>query len=255
MPRADPMAARPGVPPRGRRVAGPPAPESPLKYTTLNLDPDESHALVLALVPPGRKVLDIGCATGYLSDALAARGCRVVGVEIDPRAAAVARQRGLDVRVGPLAQVMNRSEQGTFDCLVFADVLEHVVDPRTFLQGALRFLRPHGVVVVSVPNVAHWSVRLALCRGQFDYTPTGLLDETHLRFFTADSLERLLAGCGLTVVERRYSVGSGTYWRTSRWIWWQRQKLLRRVVPRWPGLFAFQFVWKAARSSVPDGAR
>lgn len=216
------------------------------KYTELNLQPEEAHALVLDLIGDAHNVLDVGCATGYLSEAMMKRGATVVAVEVDPAAAAVAKQRGVDVRVGLLPEVMTETDHRRFDCLVFADVLEHIVDSRTFLHDALRFLRAGGHVVVSVPNVAHWSVRSHLFRGDFDYTPTGLLDDTHVRFFTAASLERMLLDCGLTIAERRYSLGSGQYWQISnRELQWQRLKLLKAAARRWPGLFGYQFVWKA----------
>jgi SAM-dependent methyltransferase len=174
------------------------------------------------------------------------RGAQVVAVEVDANAANVAKTRGVDVRVGLVDEVLPRSDYGRFDCLVFADVLEHIVDPLRFLSRSLRFLRPGGQVVISVPNVAHWSVRSQLLAGRFNYTPTGLLDETHVHFFTAASLQKMLAECGLTVMERRYSLGADLYGRLEhRTLRWQRQKLLRGLSRRWPGLFAFQFVWKA----------
>jgi methionine biosynthesis protein MetW len=219
-----------------------------LKYTELGLNPDESHALVLQHVAGAPRVLEIGCATGYMSEELMARGSEVVAVEVDEQAAAIARARGVDVRVGTLEEALRPSEIGSFDCVTFADVLEHVTSPETFLRNALAYLRPGGHVVVSIPNVAHWSVRFQLLRGNFDYTKTGLLDDTHVRLFTEASVERLIAGAGLHVIDRRYTIGLSCYRKvTNPDLWWQRQKLLRTLARRWPGMFAFQFVWKAAR--------
>jgi len=200
-----------------------------LKYTELGLNPDESHALVLQHVAGAPRVLEIGCATGYMSEELMARGSEVVAVEVDEQAAAIARARGVDVRVGTLEDALRTS-------------------PETFLRNALAYLRPGGHVVVSIPNVAHWSVRFQLLRGNFDYTKTGLLDDTHVRLFTEASVERLIAGAGLHVIDRRYTIGLSCYRKvTNPDLWWQRQKLLRTLARRWPGMFAFQFVWKAAR--------
>ena len=226
-----------------------------LKYTELGLNPDESHALVLQQVAGAPRVLEIGCATGYMSQELMARGSAVVAVEVNEQAAAIARARGIDVRVGSLEDALRPAEIGSFDCVTFADVLEHVATPDTFLRNALTYLRPGGHVVVSIPNVAHWSVRFQLLRGNFDYTRTGLLDDTHLRLFTAASVERLLAEAGLHVVDRRYTIGLSCYGKVNHPdLWWQRQKVLRTLARRWPGMFAFQFVWKAVLPAAGAGA-
>jgi 2-polyprenyl-3-methyl-5-hydroxy-6-metoxy-1,4-benzoquinol methylase len=223
-----------------------------LKYTKLVDDPDESHAGVLDLIPPGSAVLEIGAATGYMSKAIQARGCAVVAVEKDPEAASLARAAGIDVRTGRLEEV---GLSDTFDCLVLADVLEHVPDPDEFFEKALRHLRPGGWVVLSVPNVAHWSLRWSLLRGRFDYTRTGLLDDTHLRFYTARTLESLLARHRLTIVERRASGGFGCYprWKSHEVLWRQRQ-LIRWLKRTFPRLFAYQFVWKARLEKGPAEA-
>jgi SAM-dependent methyltransferase len=86
-----------------------------------------------------------------------------------------------------------------FDVIVFADVLEHLLDPVGTLHGYLRFLAPGGRVLVSVPNVAVWNVRAGLLLGRFQYTATGTLDRTHLRFFTRANLRRALGDAGLRV--------------------------------------------------------
>jgi methionine biosynthesis protein MetW len=217
-----------------------------LKYTGMADAPDESHALVLELAGGAPRILEIGCATGYMSQAFIARGSQVVAIEVDEAAAAVARARGVDVRVGSLDDTLGHNEIAGFDCITFADVLEHVTTPDTFLRKALQYLRPGGHVVVSIPNVAHWSVRFQLLRGNFNYTRTGLLDDTHVRLFTQDSVERLLAGAGLRIIDKRYALGTYSYRRIQNAeLQWQRLKLLRMLGRRWPGMFAFQFVWKA----------
>jgi O-antigen biosynthesis protein len=94
----------------------------------------------------------------------------------------------------------------TFDVIVFGDVLEHLRDPLPTLRQARTMLSPGGSVVVSVPNIAHGSVRLALLRGKFPYGPLGLLDNTHLRFFTRDGLEDLMREAGLVMIDTRRSV-------------------------------------------------
>lgn len=177
------------------------------QYDT-TIDPtarNTSHGLLLELVGGGRRVLDAGCATGYLAEALVARGCRVSGVEYVPEAAEKARPHLERLLVGNLDELDLVAEfgEGAFDVLVFGDVLEHLRDPAEVLRRALPLLVPGGSVVLSVPNVAHGSLRLALLQGRWRYTETGLLDRTHIRFFTRTSLVELLREAGLAPVEMR----------------------------------------------------
>ena len=177
----------------------------PLKYTSFDERPGSTHNLVVGLVPPGAHVLEIGCATGYMSEVLRERlGCTVVGLEIDPAAAAEAAGRADRVLVGDV-ETFEWEEllpDERFDAVVFADVLEHLRDPTAVLERVRTLLTEHGVVVASVPNVAHVSVRLALLAGEFRYRETGLLDETHMRFFTRASLQDLFERCGFVIVRR-----------------------------------------------------
>lgn len=164
---------------------------------------DNSHAYLVRLVGPGKRVLDVGCATGYLGEVLKRRGCEVVGVEIDPTSAAKAAEVLDDVLVADLERVDLAQAFGpaSFDVVVFGDVLEHLRDPLTLLRSSVGLLRPGGSVVVSVPNVAHGAVRLALLQGRWQYLDRGLLDRTHVTFFTRTSLLRLMADAGLAVVD------------------------------------------------------
>jgi 2-polyprenyl-3-methyl-5-hydroxy-6-metoxy-1,4-benzoquinol methylase len=88
---------------------------------------------------------------------------------------------------------------GPFDAIVYGDVLEHLIDPRRVLVELDRALGPEGFVVISVPNIAHLYIRLLLLLGRFDYIDRGILDDSHLRFFTARSLRALIADAGLTI--------------------------------------------------------
>ncbi|WP_168800530.1 class I SAM-dependent methyltransferase [Cellulomonas telluris] len=181
------------------------------RYHIDELDLDEansSHSLVAELVGDGKDVLDVGCATGYLGQALGSLGCRVVGIEVDPVSAAEARERlaevlEADIDGVPLDEVVGDRR---FDVVVLADVLEHLVRPEVLLSSVARVLRPGGVVVASVPNVTHGSLRLALLQGRWDYRDTGLLDRTHLRFYSRTSLVALFAECGFTVTDLRATV-------------------------------------------------
>ncbi|HEY0215319.1 MAG TPA: class I SAM-dependent methyltransferase [Cellulomonas sp.] len=177
--------------------------------TTLDLSvSNTSHAQVLNLVPAGSEVLDVGCATGYLAEALVARGCTVSGVEYDAEAAEKARPHLQHLVVGDLNTMDVEAEFAgrSYDVLVFADVLEHVAEPAEVLRRLLALLRPGGSVVMSIPNVSHGSLRLALLQGRWQYTDVGLLDRTHIRFFTRTSVLELLAETGLAAADLRTTV-------------------------------------------------
>lgn len=177
-----------------------------MKYDYHELtDPNTSHVMVLDMVGSGKRVLDVGCATGYLDEVLTARGNIVTGVELDPEAAERARPHLARLVIGNLETIdlVAALGAGGFDVVVFADVLEHLTNPLRTLRQAPALLAPGGSVVVSIPNIAHGSVRLAMLQGRFEYRDLGLLDDTHLRFFTRSSLIDLHDQAGLTPVDSR----------------------------------------------------
>jgi 2-polyprenyl-3-methyl-5-hydroxy-6-metoxy-1,4-benzoquinol methylase len=161
--------------------------------------PNSAHAFALQLVGHGQRVLEFGCAAGHVTEVLVERGCSVVGLELDPGAAELASRSATEVHVVDLDTEDFAGELSgqLFDVALFGDVLEHLRDPLRVLRASRRLLVPgSGFIVASVPNIAHVDVRLSLLHGQFDYQPWGLLDESHLRFFTRDSLDRLLDQAG-----------------------------------------------------------
>jgi 2-polyprenyl-3-methyl-5-hydroxy-6-metoxy-1,4-benzoquinol methylase len=177
--------------------------------TTVNPDdPNSSHALTLALVGFNKRVLEVGCATGFFTRALVDRGCQVVGIEVDADAAAVASEWAERIVVGDLdaGTLWSELEGEQFDAITFGDVLEHLRDPLSTLRAAVRYLKPSGLVAISVPNIAHGDVRMALLHGEFPYRETGLLDRTHVRFFTKSSLRELIREAGLVWLETRRTV-------------------------------------------------
>ncbi len=169
----------------------------------IDLDSDNTHASVIRMVGRSRRVLELGPASGYMSKVLRDRDCTVVGIELDPDMAAQAAKACERVIVGDLDALDLSAElsEDRFDVIVAADVLEHLKDPLTALQRLRPFLKPEGYFVVSLPNVAHASVRLALLQGRFEYGDLGLLDRTHLRFFTHETIRQLFDDAELAVVE------------------------------------------------------
>ncbi|WP_244931677.1 class I SAM-dependent methyltransferase [Nocardioides sp. W7] len=169
---------------------------------------NNSQTQAVYFVGRGKRVLDVGCWKGALGRALIAQDCQVSGLDIDEAAAEVAREFLDEVVVADLDKTSLSScfPEKSFDVIVFADVLEHLVDPAAVLRDAKQLLRPGGFVVLSIPNIAHGSVRLALLQGLWDYTDTGHLDRTHLRFFSRRGLVDLVRGSGYAIDELRATV-------------------------------------------------
>jgi methionine biosynthesis protein MetW len=194
---------------------------------------------IIDLVPAAaRRVLDLGCSTGWLAAALKERGeVEVVGIEREPAYAAVANERCDRVVVGDIEDVP--PGLGRFDCLVAADVLEHLVDPWSTLGAYVRLLDPGCRAIVSLPNAAHWSTFAALARGRWPRKPEGIHDATHLRWFTLRDAIELCEGAGLRVehVERR------------PWVLWRGTRLDRHAGPLARlSPFTFQHVLAARRA-------
>ncbi|HEY4908023.1 MAG TPA: class I SAM-dependent methyltransferase [Methylomirabilota bacterium] len=168
----------------------------------LKSDPHSSHAVILGRLGDGRgrRALDVGAADGFLAELLTRQGWQVTALERDPAQAAKARGRCHDVIIADLDEAAPRLE-GVFDAIVYGDVLEHLADPLPVLVALNRSLAPGGRVIVSVPNVAHLWVRLSLLLGRWEYADRGILDRTHVRFFTRRSFARLLGDAGLDLEE------------------------------------------------------
>ena len=182
-----------------------------------DLDDNSSLKKMLRLVGEEKRVIDFGCATGYFSQLLNKRGCSVTGVEINADAAKVAQQYCERVIVADLdfVSVTELLPAQSFDVAVFGDVLEHLRNPWKLLEETRQLLKPEGYIVASIPNIAHGAIRLALLQGRFEYMDLGLLDNTHLRFFTRKSVESLFekAGYFVEVIERtKLPVFSASKW-------------------------------------------
>lgn len=167
-----------------------------------------SHTLLLDAVPDGARVLDVGCAEGYLAGELVARGCDVVGLEGDPAAAGVAALTCSAVISGDVEDPSVRAQVPSaplYDRVLFGDVLEHLRDPGAVLRWASTLLAPEGRAVVSLPNIGHWTARRAVVRGRFPQEDHGLFDRTHLRFFTRETARALVQDAGYVVEDERFT--------------------------------------------------
>ena len=164
-----------------------------------------SHYWILKFLAGIRKpshILDLGAADGYLGAILSQQGHRVVGIESDVQLAAKARPHYKNIYVADLEK-FDFSQCGQFDYVLLADVLEHLRDPVSLLRRVEQCLGDGGEIILSLPNVAHLFVRLSLLFGRFEYQDRGILDRTHLRFFTLATLKRMVDEASFRILELR----------------------------------------------------
>ncbi|HTL48714.1 MAG TPA: class I SAM-dependent methyltransferase [Verrucomicrobiae bacterium] len=191
----------------------------------------------------GKTVLDVGCGSGYVSSYLQERGNACYGITLSSREASLAAGKMTDARVVDLESARTLPyKEGFFDAVLFLDVLEHLRDPKRTIELVLPYLKPGAEIIASIPNVANFGVRFGLLFGKFEYQDYGILDRTHLHFFTRKTARELMESAGLAVKEMRYT----HQWNLPKLIrkpldfceWEMREKVTRQ----WPGLFATQFV-------------
>lgn len=176
-----------------------------MSYYTKNslIDSNKNTAWMQAfeLVKEGSKVFDVGCSSGTFGKELIDRkGCIVDGIEPDKTDAGLAQKklRHVEPIVAENDQLYTLFPE-KYDVISFIDVIEHLEDPASVLQRVKPMLKKDGVILFSIPNMAHLSVRLALLKGEFNYTQTGLLDQTHLHFYTGKEIERVFQEAGYNI--------------------------------------------------------
>jgi 2-polyprenyl-3-methyl-5-hydroxy-6-metoxy-1,4-benzoquinol methylase len=202
----------------------------------------------LSTLPTSARVLDVGIGDAMLARTLKSNGItQLWGVDIDAAARAAAKDVYVDT-YHSVAELENK----TFDVILLLDVLEHMADPFAFFAEAVGRLSPGGTLLVSVPNVAHWSLRLSLAFGIWQYTERGLLDKTHLHFFTRRHFFELLASQKSLVLKSSAGSISPAEFVLPKWI---SGSLFFRVFSnfRWhgaqlfPGLCAYQHLARLER--------
>ncbi|MEW6366961.1 MAG: glycosyltransferase [Acidobacteriota bacterium] len=208
--------------------------------------PLSSHRRVANLVPPNASVLDLG-AEGFYVTELKARGCLVVGLNSkEPGGEVRAQYDRFVLRDADAEGLPAPKDIGYFDCVIMADVIEHLRTAPAVLSHAKDLLGGKGVLVVSTGNVAHWFVRLNLLLGRFNYAERGILDQSHVHLYTKNTFKRLLLGQGYQILKFKVTpipfellAGRGAlsrrFWKAVEYGYY----VLARV---WPGLFAYQFV-------------
>lgn len=208
---------------------------------------------LLKMVGNGKRVLEVGPGSGHVTKQLTLQGCTVTCVEKDKTMAEMAKSFCDQMIVGDIESdtIGRQFPTERFDVVTFGDVLEHLRDPVEVLTRVKPLIAPTGYLVASIPNVAHRSLRLSLLFGEFDYGDMGLLDRTHLRFFTIRTIEKMMDESGFQIVDmvriRDASLMDTILRRTASW---GKRALLEVVKVFFRGFIrgealTYQFVIKA----------
>lgn len=192
---------------------------------SFNPHPHFGHVKTISFVGRNKKVLDTGCATGYLAKKFKENDCYVAGVEIDEESTRVAKQYCDEIIVGDLEQIKELPyPERFFDVIVYGDILEHLKRPDLVLKSMKKYLKNDGYVVACIPNFLYYRNRFKMLLGKFQYQDTGTLDFTHLRFFTLKTAKKLFESCSYRICKVDYT-GACSYLRGF-----------------FPTLLAFQFI-------------
>ena len=213
------------------------------RYDIFNRHPFHTHTLAIELITKGSKILDIGCATGYLAKELSQMECEVWGVDFDKKAIKKAEKYTKKAVAADFECLESLPfPRKYFDYVLLMDVIEHLRFPERIFNVVRRHVKKSGKLIISVPNIAHASMRWSLFRGNFEYTTTGLMDSTHYHFYTKKTFEETLAKNGFRIIKLLPTNGM------------TKVPFLRKVTDRipafWqykiacalPTLFSYQFV-------------
>jgi 2-polyprenyl-3-methyl-5-hydroxy-6-metoxy-1,4-benzoquinol methylase len=209
---------------------------------------EDSRYRLAQLTGARQAILDAGCAVGYIGEFLRRTPPTrwLAGIELDAGAGEQARRHYDQLIVGSLEDesVWERIEKDV-DAMIFGDVLEHTTDPIRVLRLAQQHLKDDGIVIISMPNIAHFKVRLRLLAGRFEYEEWGIMDRTHLRFFTLATAQKMLKASGFDVLHTEAihafppPEGGSALRRAGR----AGKARVRFVLGSlWPTLFAYQFI-------------
>ena len=205
--------------------------ENFLEYRFHN-SPHSSNVKIPALIKSGKRVLDVGCASGYLAERLAQKECQIFGIEIDKKAAGKARKYCQQVIETDVEMVDKLPfSENFFNVIIYSDILEHLRRPDLVLARFSKYLTDDGLIIASIPNIARIEFRLKLALGKFGYQESGILKKDHLRFFTLATAKKMFQEAGYKIVKIDYT-GLGSRIRI------------------FPTLFAFQFIIIAQKEKL-----
>ncbi|MCK9412228.1 MAG: class I SAM-dependent methyltransferase [Prolixibacteraceae bacterium] len=220
-----------------------------LRYDFRSTDVDDVAMKITKLIKPNSKVLDVGCGTGVIAEILKEyTNADVIGIEPDEERVKKALEKNIVVYNDLLTESFFK-EHGQFDYIIFADVLEHLENPSEILKIAKKGLKENGSIIASVPNVAHWFVRIDLLFGNFNYQDCGIMDATHLRWFTRKTIQSFFQTIGFKIEKIDYTININLpdYKVRIPWRWLPlhvSKRIVRLLAKISSGLFGCQFVIK-----------
>lgn len=213
------------------------------KYSKYNANKYQVHTLAYDLIYQGAKVLDLGCATGYFGKELMLKTRDIYGVELDSYAMNQAKAYYKKIIKSDLNCFDTRQlPKRHFDFILLLDVIEHLTRPKQLLQKITKLLGPNGRLVISTPNILHISVRSRMLLGQFSYEKYGILDETHVHFYTIKSLIDIVGQAGYKLVKVIPSADLGQIPLFGRFLRRIPQNIQYFIVKIAPNLLAAQFI-------------
>lgn len=212
------------------------------KYSTFNPIPYETHMLVYERIAPESNVLDIGCATGYFAKELDKKNCRVWGMDSDKIALKQAIKYCRKTFFCDLEKIKSIPFGMKFDYILLLDVIEHLINPTNILALSQKYLEKDGRIIISTPNIAFISIRLALFFGRFRYRNLGIMDEKHIHFYTKSTFTGLLQKSGLNIERIDAASGFSQITIFGKYLnmipkYWQY-----RITKMWDTLLGYQFI-------------
>jgi 2-polyprenyl-3-methyl-5-hydroxy-6-metoxy-1,4-benzoquinol methylase len=228
----------------------------PLAKSADRVYKNDGNAALIDLLDPGvRRILDVGCGAGDNANLVRSRypNCEIHGITYSAAEAEIARKRMTSCRVWDIESVLPVDlNADRFDAIIFSHVLEHLRDPGSVVNEFSRLLRREGAALIAVPNTLSWIMRLQFLRGNFEYQSAGVLDDTHLRFFTYFTADKyLLAKCPDLKLMSKSVTGSVPLWLLRRYIlpakWSESIDSLGCRL--WPNLFGDQILIRAVRDN------
>ncbi len=214
-----------------------------MKYTSFNRRSYEIHTMAYDFIKPGSSVLDIGCASGYFAKELHRKKCKVTGIDMDREALHEARKYCDKVILGNLDLLDKKLlPKQTFDYVLLLDVIEHLLHFNELLVALKPHLAQNGKLIISTPNIAHLSIRLKLLSGNFDYTEYGILDNTHVHFFTRNSLINILLSDGYKIEIIKASADFGQIPQVGRLLRHLPKEIQWQITKAMPTLLGVQWV-------------
>lgn len=207
-----------------------------INFDPKRLDPLNVDRQSIELIPNNCRILEIGCSTGFMGKYLRRqKHCYVVGVEKGIDEVKEAKKSLNQVIDGDVEEKITLARiDEKFDVVFASAIIEHLKDPWTALKNWKKFLKKNGFLIITTSNISHWSIRLQLLVGKFNYQEYGILDNTHLHFFTTETFKKLVKNSGYKVEYSSIDPVGGGLPRIS--------KVLSRI---WPNLFAYQMLIKA----------